>query len=60
MLGGIGHEHCLPHDPSSFQGAIQQLAGRTNERMPGGVLLIAGLLSDEHQTGLLRAPPTTA
>src|SRR5205823_10700088 len=32
-----------------LQRAIQQLAGRPDERMPTEIFLVAGLLADEHQ-----------
>src|SRR5439155_18349610 len=40
-------------DPGVLEGAVEELPGRADERPAGEVLLVAGLLADEHQAGRL-------
>ena len=48
MLHGIGDVHPSPIDPCCLQRRIQQLTRRTDEGVALPVLLIPGLLPNEH------------
>jgi hypothetical protein len=54
MLDGVRHVGVAAVDPGVGQRPVEQLAGRTDERLADPVLLIAGLLADEHDPGGLR------
>ena len=43
-----------PVDAGLGEGAVEQFAGRPNERYPRQILLVPGLLADEHQLGAAR------
>src|SRR5437868_5890891 len=52
MLDGIGDVNRGAVDPRFLERRIEQRAGGTDERPPGKVLLVAGLLADEHDRGV--------
>src|SRR5262245_42546676 len=54
MLHDVGHIDLLPIDPRGVERAGEQLAGRADKRPADSILLIAGLLTDEHESGLPR------
>jgi hypothetical protein len=43
-----------PVDPGLLERLVEEPSGRADERLPPAVLLVSGLLADEHQVG--RAP----
>jgi hypothetical protein len=55
MLDGIGDECLLPRDAGVLQRLIKNAAGGPDERLAGQVFLVARLLADQHEGGLLRA-----
>lgn len=54
VLDRVGHEHGLAVDARVLQGAIEHASGRTNERLAGTVLLVARLLANQQDGGILR------
>ena len=54
VLDGVGDVSRLAIDAGVAEGAVEQLAGGTDERAAGKILLIAGLLADEHQRRIER------
>src|SRR5437868_6779038 len=54
MLDGIGDVNRRAVDARLLERRIEQRAGGTDERPPGKVLLVAGLLADEHDRGVER------
>ena len=50
MLDDVGHEHTLSIQAGIDERAIQELPGGTDERAARGVLEVARLLPDEHDT----------
>src|SRR5690606_33328801 len=55
MLDRIGHIHLVAVETGLGQGAIEQPAGRADERMARAILLIAGLFTDHDHPGGGRA-----
>jgi hypothetical protein len=53
MLHRVGDVNFFTIDPRFFQRAIHNFSGRTDERFPGNVLVIAGLFADEHDRRFL-------
>src|SRR5262245_59092433 len=49
VLDRVGHENVVARDAGLFQRLVQDAAGRSHERLAGEILLIAGLLADQHQ-----------
>ena len=54
MLDRVGDVGPGAVDPGLFHAAVEQFAGRTDERMPGQILGIARLLADKHDAGVFR------
>ena len=54
MLDRVGDVDLLAVDADLLQGAVEHLAGRSNEWSAGEIFLVAGLLADQHQGCLLR------
>ena len=52
VLHDVGDVEALARQPDFLQGAIEDLAGRTDEGSPLPILLIAWLLTDEHDAGV--------
>ncbi len=52
MLDDVGDIGELAVDPGFLERPVEQLSGGPDERPAGEVLLVAGLLADEHQPGL--------
>src|SRR4029077_18856035 len=48
-LHRIGEVSGVAIDAGCFEGAVEQMSCGADERVAGAVLLIAGLLSDDHQ-----------
>ena len=48
MLHRVGDVHVVPVDPGGVERAVEQLAGRADERPTGAVLSVARLLADDH------------
>src|SRR6476469_7161028 len=57
MLDRVREVHRFPIDAGLLERGVEQLAGRTDERMPHLLLLVARLLADEHHRRGLRALP---
>ena len=55
MLDHVGPVDLLRVDARLRQRPVEQLAGRTDERRAGLVLLVPRLLPHHHQLGILRA-----
>jgi hypothetical protein len=55
VLHHVGDVDLLAIDPRLLQRVVEELAGRSHEGMPLLVLLIAGLLADEHDLAPRRA-----
>ena len=55
MLHRIGDIDLAAVDAGFLQRAIEHLPGGTDERLAGEVFLVAGLLADQHDRGVLRA-----
>ena len=55
VLDDVGDEGRLAIDPGLRQRLVQEPAGRAHERLALEVLVIAGLLADEHPAGRDRA-----
>src|SRR5918994_501921 len=55
VLDGVGDVHLAAIDSGLLQSLIQQSSCGPNERMPLTVLLIAGLLTDQHDLGGTRS-----
>jgi hypothetical protein len=55
MLDSIGYIDVCPFNTSLSQRLVEQLACRSNKRMPGQVFLISGLLTHEDD-GCVRRP----
>ena len=55
MLDRVGDVNGVAIDFRVDERSIEQLAGRTNERLPVQIFLITRLLAEEHECGLLRA-----
>src|SRR3569833_1798710 len=55
VLDGIRDVRVGPLDAGLDQGLVQQLSGRADERRALPILLVAGLLADEHDAGRDRA-----
>ena len=55
MLHHVGHEHAFTVDARLREPAIQDLPGRSHERLSLHVLSVTGLLANEHQ-GRRRRP----
>src|SRR3954468_22122128 len=55
MFYRIGDIDPVAVDAGLFQGAVEHLAGGSYKRLAGEVLLVAGLLADQHDLGMLRA-----
>ena len=51
MLDDVGDVDGVAVDAGLDEGPVEQLARRSDERMAGQVLLVAGLLAQEHQLG---------
>jgi hypothetical protein len=49
VLDGVGHEYIVTRNTGLFERAIENPAGRTDERFASQVFLIAGLLAHKHQ-----------
>ena len=54
MLDRVGDIDARAVDPRLAQRPVEHLPGRTYERLAGEILLIAGLLADEHDLGVDR------
>ena len=50
VLDRVGDVDVLAVDARGFERAIEQLAGRSDERASGGVLDVSGLLADDHES----------
>jgi hypothetical protein len=48
VLHGVRNVDGVPVDPGGIESAIENAAGGADEREPGPVLAVAGLLADEH------------
>src|SRR5262249_40865922 len=57
MLDGVGDEHFLARNTGLFQRPVEHAAGGPHEGLARDVLLIAGLLADQHE---MRALPAFA
>jgi hypothetical protein len=55
VLHRVGHKDPLAIDPHGLQRLVQDAPRRSYERMAGLVLLITGLLADQHQRRLDRS-----
>ena len=55
VLDHVGHIDVGTIDPRILQGAVEDPAGGTDERVALHVLAVARLLADEHHAGSLRA-----
>ena len=55
MLDHVGHVHVVAVDADFLQRLVQHATRGPDERLTGAVLLVAGLLADEHHVGLLQA-----
>ncbi|VXC70677.1 hypothetical protein SPHINGO8AM_190046 [Sphingomonas sp. 8AM] len=55
VLDRVGDIGLLAGNPGRGEGAVEHLTGRSDERMAGEILLIAGLLTDEHHRRRHRA-----
>src|SRR4029078_6060924 len=44
--------NALRFDPASLEGRFKRFARRSDERVPGEILGVPGLLADEHDLGL--------
>jgi hypothetical protein len=55
MLYRVGDVNLRTVDAGLFQRAVEHLPRRSDERLAGEVFLVAGLLADQHDPGLLRA-----
>src|SRR5579885_1467456 len=51
MLDGVGDINVGAVDAGLLQRPIEQFTGRTDERVPGEVLLVTRLFADEHDPG---------
>jgi hypothetical protein len=49
MLDDVRQENAFSVDPGRLEGAVEHQAGRSDERVALAVLLVAGLLTHEHQ-----------
>ena len=47
----VGDQELRPVEPDARQHAVEQLAGRADERLAGPVFLGAGAFADQHQAG---------
>jgi hypothetical protein len=56
VLDGVGHEYIVTRNTGLFERAIENPAGRTDERFASQVFLIAGLLAHKHQGAREVAP----
>jgi hypothetical protein len=56
VLDRIGHIDRLSVDANGAKRIIEQLSGRTDERMPGPIFDVARLFADEHQEGRPNSP----
>jgi hypothetical protein len=54
MFHRIGDVDLLAVDAGFLQRAVKYLSGRSHERFAGKVLLVAGLLADQHHLRVLR------
>jgi len=57
VLDRVGHVQDRPVDVGLLQGLVEHLAGGPDEGTPGPILLVAGLLADQHEPGRRRALP---
>jgi hypothetical protein len=57
VLDGVGDVHVVTAQANLGQRLVEDPAGRTDEGFPGLVLLVAGLLAQEQETGGGRAFP---
>src|SRR5688500_3963334 len=55
VLDDVGDVRKSPVDLRLVEGPVEQLAGGTHERAALAILIVAGLLADEHDLGLLGA-----
>ena len=55
MFYRVGDVDLLAVDAHFLQRAVEHLPCRSDERFAGEVFLVAGLLADQHQLGVLRA-----
>src|SRR5258707_247610 len=55
MFHRIGDIDPRPFNAGFFKRAIEYLSRRSHERFAGDIFLIAGLLADQHDLGMLRA-----
>jgi len=57
VLDGIGPEHPVGIEVGRLEGPGEKLAGRTDERLSLTVLLITGLLAEQHEIGVCSTFP---
>ncbi len=57
MLDRIGDEGVLARNARLLERGVENAAGGPNERLARQVLLVAGLLADQHEICLFRAFP---
>jgi hypothetical protein len=55
VLHGVGDKQIPAIDPGVSQRTIQHAAGRADERQAGPILMVAGLLADQHHRGASRS-----
>jgi hypothetical protein len=55
MLDGVGDVDFLAIDAGFFQRFVEDLSCRSDKRLAGQVLLVAGLLADQHDAALAAA-----
>ncbi len=55
MQDAVGHPDLAAIDSCCFQRPVEQLAGRSDERLAAAFLDVAGLLADHDDPGVLRA-----
>ena len=55
MLHRVGDVNLAAIDAGFLQRAVEHLPGGSDERFAGEVFLVAGLLTDKHDAGPLRA-----
>jgi hypothetical protein len=51
----VSYVHFRAVNSGFFEGAVEEFARGTNERMPSAILLISGLLANQHDAGVGRA-----